>query len=96
MKKFVYLYLGWGDPTPEVRKAWGDWFAAVGPRFVDSGNPFGQGRQVTPNGSSALTGESGEITGYSIVNAESIDEAEKLLDGCPIADGVQIYEAATM
>ena len=30
MKKFMYLYVGWGEPTPEVKKAWGDWFAAVG------------------------------------------------------------------
>ena len=80
MKKFMYLYVGWGEPTPEVKQAWGDWFAAVGPRFVDSGNPFSGGRQVTKTGSSDLTVESGEITGYSIINAESIDEAQKLLD----------------
>ena len=96
MKKFMYLYVGWGEPTPEVKKAWGDWFAAVGPRFVDSGNPFSGGRQVTKTGSSDLTVEPGTITGYSIINAESIDEAQKLLAGCPISESVQIYEAATM
>ena len=85
-----------GDPTPEVKKAWGDWFASVGPRFVDSGNPFSQGRQVTKTGSADIPVEPGEITGYSIVNAESLDEAEQLLEGCPIFDSVRIYEAAAM
>lgn len=50
---------------------------------------------MTKTGSSDLT-ESGAISGYSIINAESIDEAEKLLDGCPFIDCVRIYEAATM
>ena len=96
MKKFMYLYVGWGEPTPEVKKAWGDWFAAVGSRFVDSGNPFGQGREVTKAGKSDLPLKATSITGYSIINAESIDEAEKLLEGCPIGHSVRIYEAATM
>jgi hypothetical protein len=35
-------------------------------------------------------------TAYCIVNAESIEDAEKLLDGCPIIDSVRIYEGVTM
>ncbi len=32
-------------------------------------------------------------SGYSIVNAENIDAAEQLLEGCPIVDSVSFYEA---
>ena len=35
------------------------------------------------------------ITGYTIVNAENMEAAQKLLDGVPI-DGVRIYEALPM
>lgn len=96
MKKFVFLYHGWGEPTADVMTAWTDWFATIGGNLVDGGNPFGPGREVTKNGTNDLAGESSPITGYSIVNADSMDDAEKLLDGCPILDGVRIYEAVSM
>jgi len=96
MKKFVYLYQGWGEPTPEVMKAWTDWFASISDNVVDGGNPFGAGREVTKNGSREITSEMAPIVGYSIVNAENMDAAEKLLDGCPIIDSVRVYEAVTM
>ena len=31
MKKFMVLTYGFAPPTDEVKRAWGDWFAAVGP-----------------------------------------------------------------
>jgi hypothetical protein len=36
------------------------------------------------------------ITGYTIVNANNIDEAEKLLANCPIITSVLVYEALPM
>ena len=96
MKKFVFLYQGWGDPTEDVMKAWGDWFAKVGEHMVDSGNPFAVGRQITPEGATDLTDEVAPITGYSIVTASDLDAAQALLEGCPMILGVRIYEAVTM
>jgi hypothetical protein len=96
MKKFMYLYVGPWLFEPEIMKGWQDWFAAVGPHLVDSGNPFAGGREVTKAGSSELAVGPGAITGYSIINAENLDEAEKLLEGCPIIESVRIYEAASM
>jgi hypothetical protein len=97
MKKFVFLYQGWGDvePGPEVMQAWGTWFERVGQHMVDSGNPFGTGREVTPGGARELTDETSPTTGYSIVSAADIDAAEKLLDGCP-STSVRIYESLPM
>lgn len=96
MKKFIFLFYGYEEPTPEVMKAWEGWFAAVGDKFVDSGSPFRGGREVTRAGSKTLTPEMSPATAYCIVNAESIEDAEKLLDGCPIIDSVRIYEGVTM
>ena len=96
MKKYMFLNYGFEDPTPEVVEAWMEWFASVGDRMVDSGNPFSFGREVTSSGSRDLLRDSTAITGYCIVNAESIDDAERLLEGCPIIHSVRIYEAASM
>jgi hypothetical protein len=96
MKKFVYVFYGYEEPTPEVMKAWGEWFAVVGKKFVDSGTPFGPGRVVTKSGASDVSKDESPITAYSIVSAENMEEAEKLLEGCPIIDSVRIYESMSM
>ena len=96
MKKFVFLMYGYEEPTPEVMQAWGAWFGELGDKFVDSGNPFTGGREVTKAGSKTLTPEMGPATAYCIVNAQSMDDAEKLLASCPIIDSVRVYECVTM
>ena len=96
MKKFVFLYYGGGDMSPESMAAWGSWFESISDKLVDGGNPFGEGRVVTKDGATALSAAMQPATGYSIVNADSIDAAQKLLDGCPASEGVQVYEAIPM
>ena len=36
------------------------------------------------------------ITGYSIINAESLDEAEKIARGNPFIASIRVYEIMTM
>jgi hypothetical protein len=96
MKKFLMLYYGYEEPTPEVMDAWQRWFASVGDRFVDSGNPLGKCLEVTKTGSRELSPDEGAATGYSIISAESREEAERLLEGCPIISSVRLYEAMAM
>ena len=96
MKKFIFLYYGFETPTPEIHEAWGKWFAAVGDKMVDSGNPFGEGREVTHAGTKELVLDKESITGYSIINAENIEEAVKIAETCPMITGVQVYEAVPM
>ncbi len=96
MKKFLLLYHGYVEPTPEVRGAWQSWFAKVGDRFVDSGNPLASCREVTRAGSRELSPDQGAATGYSIISAESAEEAERLLEGCPFVTSVRLCEAMPM
>ena len=35
------------------------------------------------------------ITGYSIINAESLDEAEKIAQENPFIAGIRVYEITT-
>jgi len=83
VKKFVILFHDRWEPKPEVMAAWQAWFAAVGDRFVDSGNPFGPGVDVTAAGARPHQAADGPASGYAIVSAESIEAAIGLLDGCP-------------
>ncbi|MBI3158148.1 MAG: hypothetical protein HYZ26_00935 [Chloroflexi bacterium] len=96
MKKYLFLFHDQWDPTQENKDAWSKWFAAVGDKMVDSGSPLGPGREVTPAGGKDLSPEMGAATGYSIFSAENLSEAEKLLEGCPIASSVRVYEALSM
>jgi hypothetical protein len=97
MKKFVVLTYGFTYPTDDVKQAWGAWFASVGSRLVDPGNPFGHGIELTNSGRTELTLESpSPLVGYCILNADSLEEAEKLVSSMPIIDSVRVYEANSM
>lgn len=96
MKKFLFLYYGRSEPTPEVSAAWKSWFATVGGSLVDSGSPLVAGRVITAAGANDAATDVLPAVGYSIVNAQDMDAAEKLLDGCPFVNSVQIYEALPM
>jgi hypothetical protein len=96
MKKFVMLSYGSLEPTPEGMAAWRSWFASIGDRIVDSGNPLANGVVVTPRGSRPLSSDDDPATGYWIVSAESLEDAARLLDGCPIVESVRVYESVPM
>jgi hypothetical protein len=98
MKKFVFLYYGhWPEnATQEMKDAWSNWFATIGDKLVDGGNPFGPGREITHTGTKELPHGKEAIAGYSILNAENMEEAEKIAKDCPIITSVRVYEAASM
>ena len=96
MKKFVFLYQGFGEPTDDVKAAWMNWFGTISGSIVDGGNPFGPGREVTPTGTIDLPLTADSTTGYTIVNADNMDDAEKLLKDCPMVNSVRVYEAMSM
>jgi len=93
MAKYVYAYTGGSmAETDEERAAamaaWGAWFGQLGSAVVDGGNPFGASTKVGNGGGVGLSG-------YSIVQADSLDAAAKLTDGCPIlasGGGIDVYE----
>jgi hypothetical protein len=95
MSKYVFIYHGWGEPTDELMQDWTNWFASINGSIVDGGNPFGPGMEVKKTGVSEITSDS-PITGYSIVQADSMEHAVKLLDDCPTVDSVHVYEAMSM
>ncbi len=96
MKKFVFLSVGYETPTKEIEGAWMKWFGEIKEHIVDSGSPFGPGKEITASGVKELLHDKGAITGYTIINAESMEEAVKIAKGCPIITSMRVYEAMSM
>ena len=102
MGKYVLAYRGGGGhTTPEAQQAsmdaWGAWFGQLGESVADWGAPFGPSTTVSGSGNTA--GGGAELSGYSVVTADSLDAASGLAAGCPIiAEGgtVDVYEAIDM
>ena len=98
MGKYVLTYKGGSIPETEeeqksVMDAWTAWFGSLGDSVVNMGNPFGAQAAV---GGGATSG----LTGYSIVSADSLDDALAKAKSCPILNGgsggVEVYETLEM
>ena len=96
MRRYVFIHHGYEEPTQQVMDAWMVWFGEIADSIVDSGAPFGPGREVTPSGARELPIGPGAATGYTVVEAVDMEAAEKLLEGCPMITSVRIYEAMQM
>ena len=99
MADFVLLYGGGNMPETEeerarVMKAWDAWFAEIGGALKDGGNPFAPAaKTVAADGS--VADAKPQHSGYSIVQADSIDEATRIAKGSPVLEGgatVTVYE----
>lgn len=104
MAKFIYLYRG---PTTNLTPdqgagrmaAFAAWTERVGSALIDVGSPFGPSVAVRDDGTE---GPTGDLIGYSIVEADDLDAAKAFTDGLPFlsnSDGkcaVEIFELLPM
>jgi hypothetical protein len=107
MSKYLYLYRGpatrMEDFTAEQgeaqMKAWTTWIEGNKSAFVDVGNPVAPRASVRDDGTDA---EPSDQNGYSIVEADSLEQARKLLKDHPfLSEGkgrfaVEIFEIVPM
>jgi hypothetical protein len=97
MGRYVVIYAGLpsGDePAGSVTAAWQQWFADLGAAVIDPGNPFGASRTVAADGTTTDSAPV-TVTGYTILEAASLDAAAELVRECPgLANGeIAVYEA---
>ena len=92
MKRFMLLHFGFEKPTPEIMAAWGKWFELVADRTVDQGGFHGGAREVSHGGTKDLPMGMDSITGYSIITAESLEEAEEIARDNPFVASIRVYE----
>jgi hypothetical protein len=89
MAKYLFVYHGGTPPKSpddmkEVMNAWGAWFGALGAALVDGGNPVTKSYTVKPDGSLAEGGGPNPASGYSLIEAASIEDAYAKAKGCPL------------
>ena len=105
MAKYLFVYHGGGsgpaDPKEhkKVMDAWGAWFGSMGAAVVDGGNPVGKSSTVKPDGTMVSGGGANPASGYSLIEASSLEDAHKKAKGCPIlkAGGtIEIAQALDM
>ena len=80
MTNYVLVYTGGGMPESEeesakVMAAWGAWYGELGEAIVDGGNPFGASKNITSDGVSDGPVGSPPATGYTVISADSLDDA---------------------
>ncbi|TMK60487.1 MAG: hypothetical protein E6G43_10075 [Actinobacteria bacterium] len=99
MAKYLLLYSGGSMPETEaeqasVMKAWDSWFHELGSAIADGGNPFTQAtKSISSDG--AVSDKAPAASGYSILEADSLDAAAGLAKGCPVLQGgasISVYE----
>ncbi len=110
MKKFMITYYApadaiaqMGTATEEEKMAgmaqWMKWKDSVGDALIDFGNPLMNGEKIGTDGSFSRT--SNEVSGYSIMQGDSIDAIKDLVashphlqwtDGCSI----EVHECIDM
>jgi hypothetical protein len=88
----MLLHYGFEKPTPEIMAAWGQWFESVADISVDKGGFHGAAREISRDGTKDLPMDMEAITGYSIINAESIEEAETAANDNPFIASIRVYE----
>jgi hypothetical protein len=101
MTKYLLNYHGGSMPeTPaegeKVMKAWMDWMGGLGKAMVDGGNPTGPSKTVGATGKVSDGGGANPSTGYSIIEAKSLDDAVGLSKGCPVLKSGGSIEVAEL
>ncbi len=96
MKRFMLLHFGFEKPSPEIMEAWGKWFESIADKSVENGGFHGGAREISHNGTRDLPMGMESITGYSIIKAESLEEAEEIARGNPFIASIRIYEIIAM
>lgn len=104
MAKYLFVYHGGSKPESkegmaEVMNAWGQWFGSMGSAVVDGGNPVGMSSTVVSNGSVIDNGGANPASGYSLIEAPTLDEALAKAKDCPILSAggsVEVAEAMDM
>ena len=90
MSQYVIVYLGGNQPsTPEEGKQhfakYKEWLSSLGDSAVSPMNPLKNTSTVRPDGTVASGGAT-TMSGYTIIEADSMDAALAVAKACPFLD----------
>lgn len=90
MSQYVIVYLGGDQPSsPEEGKQhfmkYKEWLTSLGNSVVSPMNPFKNTSTVKSDGT-VTTGSTTSMSGYTIIEAESMETALEIAKACPFLD----------
>lgn len=90
MPRYVIVYLGGAQPSsPEEGQqrmaAYREWLASLGDSAVSPANPFRNTSTIHPDGT-VTSGSAASMSGYTIIDAESMEAALSAARACPFLD----------
>ena len=101
-----YLFVYHGGSMPETQEEgikamaeWQAWFESIGQSVVDGGNPVGLSTTVHSDTSITNDGGSNPTSGYSLISASSLEQAQGIAKNCPIlkvGGSVEVAEVMVM
>ena len=81
MTNYVLVYTGGGgmgmseEEQQAIMADWNAWYGKMGAAIVDGGNPFGASKNISASGVSEGPASTPAATGYTVISAESLDDA---------------------
>jgi hypothetical protein len=91
VKKFLVLHYGFEKPSPEDMAGWNAWFESIAEKQIERGHLPG-GRELSKDGTKDLPMSRDSITGYTVIQAEDLDDAERIAQACPMVTSTRVYE----
>ena len=90
MPKYAIVYLGGEQPSTPAEgqrhfARYRDWLSSLGESVVSPANPFRNTTTVHPDGSVTDGGNTG-MSGYTIIETESMEAALEAARACPFLD----------
>ena len=90
MAQYIMIYLGGNQPsTPEAGKQhfakYKEWLSSLGAAAVSPANPMKNTHTISADGTVAESGTTG-MSGYTIVEADSMQGALEMAKACPFLD----------
>lgn len=87
MARFMLTYLGGNPPsTPEEGQKhmaeYREWLQGLGDACISPANPIKNTQTVSPDGSVNSASQTG-MSGYTVLEANSMDDALAMAKGCP-------------
>lgn len=103
MAQYIITYLGGDQPSsPEESKKhfakYKEWLSSLGDSAVSPANPLKNTNTVNPDGT-VLSGSTTSMSGYTIIEADSMDAALEVARACPFLDiggSLEVSELAEM
>jgi len=103
MPQYIIVYLGGNQPSdPEESKQnyakYKEWLASLGDSAVSPANPFKNTSTVNRDGS-VTAGSSTKMSGYTIIETETMEKALEIARACPfleIGGSLEVSELVKM